>query len=291
MSSADLPPCLDAVLAQDYQNFSVLVVNDRSEDPTAAIVREYIAHDSRLRLEQVTSLPAGWTGKAHAMWFGTQQATAEWLLFVNADVTLEPFAVRAAVQEALAKRVALLTAYPRAAREGFWQQVSLPLLGSMLMLWYRPDWVNDPANPMGFVNGQFLLMRRNKYLSGSNGHRSVRDTLIEDVPFGGVAKRAGVACRLAVLRNIWRAFACTRAFGRWSTAFRGFISAQFQGRTKLVASAVGLLINLAPLVILIALGLLTAVGSAPWTSARQGPGQPCLPRGRPSSSSAEPTSE
>ena len=266
----DLPPCLDAVLAQDYQNFTVLVVDDRSEDRTAAIVGEYMARDSRVRMEQVTSLPAGWTGKAHAMWHGTQQATADWLLFIDADVTLESCALRGAMQEALSRRVALLTAFPRAAREGFWQQVSLPLLGSMLMLWYRPDWVNDPANPMGFVNGQFLLMRRDEY-QRVDGHRSVRDTLIEDVPFGGVAKRAGVACRLALCGNLARIRMYTSLQALVDGFPRIYIGA-FQSRLKLAATAIGLTINLVPLVVLIALGLLTVAGSAPWTSGATGSG-------------------
>lgn len=261
----DLPPCLDAVLAQDYQNFSVLVVDDRSEDRTAAIVRDYAARDSRVQLQQVTALPAGWTGKAHAMWYGTQQATAEWLLFLDADVTLEPCALRGAMQEALARHVALLTAFPRAAREGFWQQVSLPLLGSMLMLWYRPDWVNDPDDPMGFVNGQFLLMRRDEY-QRVDGHRSVRDTLIEDVPFGGVAKRAGVACRLALIGELAKIRMYTSLQGLVDGFPRIYIGA-FQGRLKLVASAIGLLVNLVPLVVLIALGLLAAAVSVPWETA------------------------
>jgi len=260
----DLPPCLEAVLAQDYPNFSVLVVDDRSEDRTATIVGEYLARDSRIRLEQVTALPPGWTGKAHAMWFAAQGATADWLQFIDADVTLEPWAVRGAMQEALARRVALLTAFPRAAREGFWQQVSLPLLGSLLMLWYRPDWVNNPVNPMGFVNGQFLLMRRDEY-QRVGGHWSVRDTLIEDVPFGGVAKRAGVACRLALCGNLAKI--------RMYTSFQGLVDGfpriyigALRSRAKLALTALVLMMNLASLAILLVLGFLAVAGSPPWQS-------------------------
>ncbi len=186
-----------------------------------------------IRLEQVVSLPPGWTGKAHAMWDAAQRATADWLLFIDADVTLEPWAVRGAMQEALTKNVALLTAFPRVAREGFWQQVSLPLLGAMLMLWYRADWVNDPANPIGFVNGQFLLMRRDEY-QRIDGHRSVRDTLIEDVPFGGVAKRAGVACRLALAGNLAKIRMYTTASRALVDGFPRIYIGALQSRTKLV---------------------------------------------------------
>jgi glycosyltransferase involved in cell wall biosynthesis len=268
----DLSPCLDAVLAQDYPNFAVLIVDDRSQDRTAAIVREYQARDARVTLAQVASLPPGWTGKAHAMWYGTRQATADWLLFIDADVTLEPCALRGAMEESLKCKVALLSAFPRAAREGFWQQLALPLLGSMLLLWYRPDWVNDPAKPIGLVNGQFLLVRRDEY-ERIDGHRSVRDTLIEDVPFGGVAKRAGVACRLAFCGELAKIRMYTDFRGLVDGFPRIFIGA-LRSRAKLLASAFGLLMNLSTLVFILILAVPAATGSLAWWSGATLAGRP-----------------
>src|SRR5688572_15641700 len=62
--------CLDSALALDYPNFSVIAVDDRSTDSTAAIFDEYAARSPEkfkaLHIPQ-GGLPAGWLGKSHAL--------------------------------------------------------------------------------------------------------------------------------------------------------------------------------------------------------------------------------
>ena len=48
------------------------------------------AADIRVRVLHIDDLPAGWLGKVHALYRGTQLATGEWLLFSDADVHLRP---------------------------------------------------------------------------------------------------------------------------------------------------------------------------------------------------------
>ena len=64
----DIGPCLENVLALDYPNFNVIIVDDRSNDRTAEIAREIAERDDRLRVMHIESLPDGWTGKTHALW-------------------------------------------------------------------------------------------------------------------------------------------------------------------------------------------------------------------------------
>lgn len=45
-----LPPALDSVLGQTYKNLEILAIDDGSNDPTAEILAEYAARDSRIRL-------------------------------------------------------------------------------------------------------------------------------------------------------------------------------------------------------------------------------------------------
>jgi hypothetical protein len=58
-------------------------------------------------------------------------------------------------------------------------------------LWFGSTRVNDPSCRKAFANGQFLLVRREAY-ERIGGHLSVRDALIEDVPFAEHAKASGV---------------------------------------------------------------------------------------------------
>src|SRR5688572_12520623 len=57
---------LEAVLANRGVEFEVVVLDDHSSDSTAAIVSEFAARDSRVRLESAPPLPSGWCGKQHA---------------------------------------------------------------------------------------------------------------------------------------------------------------------------------------------------------------------------------
>ena len=57
---------VESVLASRQVDLEVIVLDDHSEDDTAAVVREIAARDSRLRLETAPPLPSGWCGKQHA---------------------------------------------------------------------------------------------------------------------------------------------------------------------------------------------------------------------------------
>ena len=82
---ANIGAALETILAQDYPNIEIIVVDDRSTDGTAEAVRRVAARDGRVRLVQVKELAAGWFGKPHAMHTGAREARGEWLLFVDAD--------------------------------------------------------------------------------------------------------------------------------------------------------------------------------------------------------------
>ena len=58
--------CLESVLASQYVELELIVLDDHSTDRTAEIVREIAAKDSRVRIEAAPPLPEGWCGKQHA---------------------------------------------------------------------------------------------------------------------------------------------------------------------------------------------------------------------------------
>ena len=48
-STAYLKRCVDAILAQTYENLEVLLIDDGSKDDSLKICREYEAKDSRVK--------------------------------------------------------------------------------------------------------------------------------------------------------------------------------------------------------------------------------------------------
>ena len=142
--------------------------------------------------------------------------------------------------------VELLTMFPRTPRAGFWQQVGVPYLGSLLLIFFDPFRVNNPKTKTGFVNGQFLLITAPTYRA-LGGHECGRDYVIEDVPFGQHAKRQGVRCfvgsgeHLAEVRMY-------RDFRAMTTGFARILWGAFKRRWRMAAAMLILLVAAAPFV-------------------------------------------
>jgi glycosyltransferase involved in cell wall biosynthesis len=75
----------------------VIVVDDRSTDRTSEILRRLATEDSRVQMQRVDVLPAGWLGKCHACQIGANVATGDWILFTDADCWLKFDVIRRAL--------------------------------------------------------------------------------------------------------------------------------------------------------------------------------------------------
>jgi glycosyltransferase involved in cell wall biosynthesis len=72
-------------LRQDYDNFEVLVVDDRSTDDTKKYLTELKQINSNLRIHPIIQTPTGYNQKKYALKTGIAEATYEHLLFTDAD--------------------------------------------------------------------------------------------------------------------------------------------------------------------------------------------------------------
>lgn len=78
--------CLDSVLRQDFTDFEVVAVDDCSPDASGAILDEYAQRDARVRVLHLSEN----VGLGHARNAGIEQATGDYLLFLDSDDTLTP---------------------------------------------------------------------------------------------------------------------------------------------------------------------------------------------------------
>lgn len=86
-----LPVLLAALAAQDLPPDQVIVVDDNSTDDTAAVAASFAG----VEVVGVPPVPEGWAGKPWACASGAQDARGEVLVFLDADVDLDPSALRA----------------------------------------------------------------------------------------------------------------------------------------------------------------------------------------------------
>ncbi len=175
--------CVESILAQDYPNFEVIVLEDRSTDATPEILSD-LAKVSTLRkvlfkIIPGSDLPRGWAGKPHALFQASAAARGEWLCFVDADTFLSPATLSSCYAKAIETKADMFTIMTFQILGSFWEKVVMPIVMTALSVGFSPHKVNDPNTKDAIANGQFILIKRSVY-DAIGGHESVKDQIVED---------------------------------------------------------------------------------------------------------------
>jgi len=174
--------CVEAVLAQDYPNFEVIVLDDRSTDATSSILADMASRDPRLRRISGSDLPAGWAGKPHALFQASavaRGAQSAWLCFVDADTFLSPAALSSCYAKAIETNADMFTIMTFQVLGSFWEKTVMPLIMTALSVGFSPRKVNDPKRKDAIANGQFIMIKQSIY-NAIGGHESVKGQIVED---------------------------------------------------------------------------------------------------------------
>ena len=171
--------CVEAILAQDYPNFEVIVLEDRSTDGTGEILRSLAEHNDKLRIINGAELPKGWAGKPHALFQASAAADGEWLCFVDADTFLSPTSLSSCYAKAIETQADMFTIMTFQILGSFWEKAVMPIVMTALSIGFSPRKVNDPNSKDAIANGQFILIKRPVY-NAIGGHESVKDQIVED---------------------------------------------------------------------------------------------------------------
>jgi chlorobactene glucosyltransferase len=256
-------PCLNSLIGQTYPSFEVLVLDDSSEDRTAAIVRGCCARSDRVRLIPGEPLPDGWYGKAFACDQLGRQARGDVVIFTDADTVHAPTMIRAVIG-AVAAGADVVTAFPEQTMGSIGERLAVSFM--LFTVWaFLPVgrvW-SDPAPRFVAANGQLLAFTRAAY-ARVGGHAAVRRSVLDDVDLARRAKRLGLRVRLtdgvgAVRTRMYRGFAeVWRGFSKNALALTGgaIIGAA-------LCAAVLMLLYILPPVILV-IGLIGSRGGWAW---------------------------
>jgi len=182
--------CVESMLVQDYPNFEIIVLDDRSTDATPEILRQLAARDDVLKITHGSDLPAGWAGKPHALFQASAAARGQWLCFVDADTFLAPEALSSCYAKAIETKADMFTIMTFQILGSFWEKVVMPIVMTALSVGFSPRKVNDPKSKDAIANGQFILIKRPVY-DAIGGHESVKDQIVEDKAIAEQVKRNG----------------------------------------------------------------------------------------------------
>ena len=195
--AANVGACVRSLLAQTYPHLEILVLDDRSEDDTRAVLGRERARDDRLVVLAGEEPPPGWTGKNWACHQLSHAARGDVLLFADADtVFVEPNAVTKIVATLDASRADLLSGLPRQVLGSLGETLLVPLFYWAFLgftpLAARLVWRGAPA---ARAVGQLMVFRREAY-DAVGGHAAVRSSVVDDLDLARRVGRADLRCRI-----------------------------------------------------------------------------------------------
>ncbi len=226
-----LPLSLPGLLLQDYPGpFSVVVIDDRSQDDTAEVAKQIAAQvqaTARLTVISGAPLPQGWVGKVWALEQGAtycglpsakfhgitgsekprpsynpQSAirNPQYLLLTDADIRHAPSSLRRLVAESerthlvLNSRMARLRCLSRAER------LLIPPFVFFFNLLYPMRQVNDPHSTVAAAAGGCVLLAT-ATLRRAGGFACIKDRIIDDVSLARAVKGKDAPIQLALSRT------------------------------------------------------------------------------------------
>lgn len=248
--AAHVEAALRSVLALDYPNYEVFAINDRSTDSTGEIITRLAAAHSGapLHVLHVIDLPPGWLGKPHAMWLAAQQATGDYLLFTDADVSFRPDCLRRAISCAEQQQADHLVLFPSYILHSAGEKIMLGGFQLLFIFGHRPWKVDDPDSADFIGLGPFNLIRHAAYQTVGT-FSALRLEVIEDMKLGKLVK----ARRLAQ-RNVFGPGLLPWSWGRGALGLSRnltknlFALMQFRIAKALGACVLWLFLNLMPLI-------------------------------------------
>ncbi|WP_158542492.1 glycosyltransferase [Lujinxingia litoralis] len=191
----NIEACLRSVAraaeAHPEVDVAILVYDDHSTDQTPQTLHTLQQEIPGLVLVPATPLPTGWAGKCHACHRLASHTERDHLLFIDADVRLEPtaFSQLAAWQQRY--RADVVSAVPAQVTGSLAERLILPLLHLTYLSWLPLLLIPHTRRPdLLAMNGQVLYTTRQAYRA-TGGFEAIRDALVDDMAFGRRAKEAG----------------------------------------------------------------------------------------------------
>jgi glycosyltransferase involved in cell wall biosynthesis len=199
----------------------VFVLDDGSSDSTAELIGQF-----KVDKLSGTQPPTGWLGKVWACHNLAQVGSGKYLVFVDADVRLHPYAIASSITKMNKFNWDFISPYPRQISGSFLEKLIQPLL-QWSWLASVPLRIAEkfPNRSMTIANGQFFIVKRSAY-NTSGGHAAIPDEVLDDLELarlliskgfkGGVADGSAVAsCRMyksnsqlidGYTKSLWKAF-------------------------------------------------------------------------------------
>ncbi|MDA8408687.1 MAG: glycosyltransferase [Deltaproteobacteria bacterium] len=193
---ANIKASVESILASSYQDLEIILVDDRSHDGTWQLMELLQRLDNRVKTVKIEKLPAGWTGKTHAMYVGAGVASGDMLLFTDADALFSRDLLVRAISYFVSNQLDMLSLIPGFKKWGFLEKSIYPHLALGISFFYPITSVNDPRSGAAVSSGCFIMMSRKSY-NEVGTWRSLRGQITEDIAMSRAVKALGLKLRVS----------------------------------------------------------------------------------------------
>ena len=195
--AATISQAISSLAKQDYPGeFSIIVVDDHSEDGTAALAQQ-VANEfgasRRVKIHSAAPLAPGWTGKLWALNDGISAASekgVEFFWLTDADIEHAPDTLRRLVSRAEKESLDLASLMVLLQAKTFPERLLIPPFLYFFLMLYPPRWIADTNASTAAAAGGCILLRRN-VLAPIGGMASIRGEVIDDCALARTVKRSG----------------------------------------------------------------------------------------------------
>jgi hopene-associated glycosyltransferase HpnB len=276
-----------ALAQQDYPGkFSVIVVDDYSEDATADIAQQAAAHNAsreRVRVVSASAVPEGWTGKLWALNEGVSSGSVitaavstvarsrvapeapVFYWFTDADVTHAPDTLRRLVARAHRDSLDLASLMVLLQAKTLPERALIPAFLYFFLMLYPPKWIADEELSTAGAAGGCILLRQ-EALARIGGFAAIRGEVIDDCALAKAVKLSGGKVWMGLTRKS-TSLRAYRTFGEIRDLIARTAFTQLHYSWLILAGTLAgmLLTYVAPVVLLFAHdSTARIVGSAAW---------------------------
>jgi hopene-associated glycosyltransferase HpnB len=269
--AASIGQTVQSLFGQDYPGLEAIVVDDGSQDGTAAVAAQAAAASGageRLTVLTGRPLPPGWTGKLWAVKQGVEAASArrpQYLLLTDADIVYAPGALRRLVARAEQQQTVLTSIMVKLRCASFSERCLIPAFVFFFQMLYPFAWVNRPERATAAAAGGCMLVRGDA-LAASGGIAAIRGALIDDCALAKQMKAVG-----PIWLGLSRHVTSIRAYDGFGPIRRMVTRSAYAelnySPLRLIATTLGMtLVFLAgPLLAIFATGIPAWLGAATWS--------------------------
>lgn len=187
--------CLASLVSQDYENYEVIAIDDRSDDRTGEIIKKIAKENPKVKYVLADPKPDKWMGKNWACVEGYKKSTGELLLFTDADTVHSKNVISLSVSHLKSEDLDALTVIPKMLCLDWWTKITLPVLSTFLHTRFSAIRVNDSSKKTGYFFGSFFIIKRETY-SEVGTHEGVKGEIVEDGALGKKVKELGYRMKM-----------------------------------------------------------------------------------------------